>query len=77
MTFEIKVDPYNGMTSEQFGYIAGQHYNTNLSPYRKDGMQSDLMYYFCLWSDTLRQSAKHGAEPCFDAFMARVAIGDI
>jgi len=76
MSFTIQVDPYNGMTAEQFGVIAEQQYETKLNPYRKNSAQSELMYYFCLWGDTLRQCAKHGAEPCFDAFMARVAIGD-
>ena len=76
MSFEIKVDPYNGMTAEQFGVIAKEHYETTLSPHRVKGAQSDLMYYFCLWHETLQQAAKCGAEPCFDSYMAAVAVGD-
>ena len=77
MTFEIKVDPYNGMTAEQFGIIAKEHYKTTLHPYRTyECALPELMYYFGLWGDTLRQ-CHSSAEPCFDSFMARVAIGDI
>ena len=79
MIYNMKVNTHDGMTAEQFGFIAEEYYQIILSPYRKKGIQSDRMYYFCLWGDTLRQGAKHPdtTNPCFDEFMTAVSLGKI
>lgn len=73
MTFDIPlnfgrtrvVDPCNMMTSVDFAYIAESNYDTILD----DSFPSQVMYYFNLWHETMKQNRKCGQAYDFDAFM--------
>jgi hypothetical protein len=75
LIYNISVNPYDGMSPEQFGIVAEEHYQVTLSPWRKKGAQSDLMYYFNLWHETLRQHRGIRSALCFDEFMTSVQLG--
>jgi len=82
MKFEIKddgysyqVDPTDGMTSLDFQTIAYRFFGVLLTSERINGGQSDLMYYFNLWHETLKQHRKIRSALCFDEFMTSVKLG--
>ena len=74
-----QVDAYNGMTVSDFALIAKNNFDVVLDDdvlHQKTKYQSDLLYYYNLWNDSLKHGAKVGAEPCFTSFMCAVARGD-
>ena len=72
-----QVDAYNGMTISDFSIIAKSNFDVVLDDeVLHQNMQSDLLYYYNLWNDSLRHGAKVGVEPCFTSFMCAVSRGD-
>ena len=72
-----QVDAYNGMTVSDFASIAENDFDVVLDDeVLHQNMQSDLLYYYNLWNDSLRHGAKVGVEPCFTSFMCAVSRGD-
>ena len=79
MKFEIKddgysyqVDPTDGMTSLDFQTIAYRFFGVLLTSERINGGQSALMYFFCLWHETMKQNRKCQQSYDFDAYMTFV-----
>jgi hypothetical protein len=74
-----QVDAYNGMTVSDFSIIAKNNFDVVLDDevlHQNTRYHSDLLYYFNMWNDSLKQGAKIGAEPCFTSFMCAVSRGD-
>ena len=71
------VDPYSGMTVSDFDLVAKEGYEVEFEDERVDGNVSELNYFYNLWNDTLKHSAKTGMKPCFDSFMAKIAFDGV